>query len=106
MPVRAASGDRRRACGKYGFGSSCPSGRKEAHRNQETALAEADRTPCKGDRVKLRDCAITTSGIVVDEFSTDYVSVQWDDLPAPATYRRSSLELDERNRRSDVRVTR
>lgn len=58
-------------------------------------MAEGKRPPCKGDRVRLRDCSITTTGVVVDEFSMDYVSVQWDDLPAPATYRRASLEVDE-----------
>jgi len=47
--------------------------------------------PCKGDRVRLRDCAVTVRGTVVDEYSAEYVSVKWDDLPAPATYRRASL---------------
>jgi hypothetical protein len=89
------SRDPGRNCGDYGFDSPRRSGTKTHDPNQETPLAEANRRPCKGDRVRLRDCAFTTSGIVVDEFSTDYVSVQWDDLPAPATYRRSSLELEE-----------
>ncbi|MBS0416078.1 MAG: hypothetical protein JSR66_00080 [Proteobacteria bacterium] len=52
------------------------------------------RRPRKGDRVKLRDCSLIARGIIVDEITEDYVRVQWDDLPAPATYRRSGLERD------------
>jgi len=44
--------------------------------------------------VKLRDCSLTARGIIVDDLTDDYVRVQWDDLPAPATYRRSGLERD------------
>lgn len=47
----------------------------------------------KGDRVRLNLCSFTPEGTVVDEYSDDYVSVQWDDLPSPATYSRRSLVL-------------
>ena len=47
----------------------------------------------KGDRVKLNLCSLTPEGTIVDEYSDDYVSVQWDDLPSPATYSRRSLVL-------------
>ena len=59
-------------------------------------LSENERALRKGDRVKLHLCSLTPEGIIVDEYSDDYVSVQWDDLPTPATYSRRSLVLIER----------
>lgn len=56
-------------------------------------LSETQRPLRKGDRVKLHLCSFTPEGIVVDEYSNEYVSVQWDDLPTPATYSRRSLVL-------------
>jgi hypothetical protein len=56
-------------------------------------VPETQRALRKGDRVKLHLCALTPEGIIVDEYSADYVSVQWDDLPRPATYSRRSLVL-------------
>lgn len=47
----------------------------------------------KGDRVILNLCSFTPEGTIVDEYGDDYVSVQWDDLPSPATYSRRSLVL-------------
>lgn len=47
----------------------------------------------KGDRVRLNLCSFTPEGTIVDEYGDDYVSVQWDDLPSPATYSRRSLVL-------------
>ena len=64
------------------------------------ALSKSQRPLRKGDRVKLRLCSLTPKGMIVDEYSDDYVSVQWDDLPTPATYSRRSLVLIE----SDARV--
>ena len=49
------------------------------------ALSKSQRPLRKGDRVKLYLCSLTPKGIIVDEYSDDYVSVQWDDLPTPAT---------------------
>ena len=54
-------------------------------------LSESQRPLRKGDRVRLSLCSLTPEGTVVDEYSDDYVSVQWDDLPSPATYSRRSL---------------
>jgi hypothetical protein len=63
------------------------------------ALSETQRPLRKGDRVKLHLCSFTPKGIVVDEYSDDYVSVQWDDLPTPATYsRRSLVRVDDESR--------
>jgi hypothetical protein len=56
-------------------------------------LAEHQRSLRIGDRVRLHLCSLTPEGLIVDEFSEDYVSVQWDDLPSPATYSRRSLVL-------------
>lgn len=58
-------------------------------------MSESQRPLRKGDRVKLHLCCFTPKGIIVDEYSDDYVSVQWDDLPTPATYGRRSLVLIE-----------
>ena len=63
-------------------------------------MSESERVLRKGDRVKLHLCSLTPKGIIVDEYSDDYVSVQWDDLPTPATYSRRSLVLIE----SDSRI--
>lgn len=54
-------------------------------------MSGSERPLCKGDRVKLNLCSLTPVGTVVDEYSADYVSVQWDDLPSTATYSRRSL---------------
>ena len=54
-------------------------------------MAKKQRPLRKGDRVKLNLCSLTPQGTIVDEYSDDYVSVQWDDLPSPATYSRRSL---------------
>ena len=54
-------------------------------------VSGSERPLCKGDRVKFNSCSLTPEGTVVDEYSADYVSVQWDDLPSPATYNRRSL---------------
>ncbi|MGA7537725.1 MAG: hypothetical protein WBW93_03045 [Steroidobacteraceae bacterium] len=43
--------------------------------------------------MKLHLCSFTPEGVIIDEYSDDYVSVQWDDLPSPATYSRRSLVL-------------
>ena len=59
------------------------------------AVSKSQRPLRKGDRVKLHLCSLTPKGIIVDEYSDDYVSVQWDDLPTPATYSRRSLVLIE-----------
>jgi hypothetical protein len=60
-------------------------------------VAENQRCLRRGDRVKLHLCSFTPEGVIIDEYSDDYVSVQWDDLPSPATYSRRSLVLiDER----------
>ena len=56
-------------------------------------LSESQRRLRRGDRVRLSLCSLTPEGTVVDEFGDDYVSVQWDDLPSPATYCRRSLDL-------------
>ncbi len=56
-------------------------------------LSKGQRPLRKGDRVKLTLCSLTPEGIIVDEYSDDYVSVQWDDLHSPATYSRRSLVL-------------
>jgi hypothetical protein len=58
-------------------------------------VSEDQRALRKGDRVRLNLCSLTPEGIIVDEYSDDYVSVQWDDLPTPVTYRRRSLALIE-----------
>jgi hypothetical protein len=60
---------------------------------EELDLSMSQRPLRKGDRVKLNLCSLTPEGTIVDEYSADYVSVQWDDLPAPATYSRRSLVL-------------
>lgn len=62
-------------------------------------MSENQRALRKGDRVKLHLCSLTPEGIIVDEYSDDYVSVQWDDLPMPATYNRRSLVLIENDSR-------
>ena len=54
-------------------------------------LSDIQRPLSRGDRVKLRLCSLTPEGTIVDEYSDDYVSVQWDDLASPATYSRRSL---------------
>lgn len=56
-------------------------------------VSEMQRPLRKGDRVKLHLCSFTPKGIIVDEYSDEYVSVQWEDLPTPATYSRRSLVL-------------
>lgn len=56
-------------------------------------MSERRKRPHKGDRVKLHLCSMTPEGVIVDEYSDEYVSVQWDDLPSPATYKRRSLTL-------------
>ena len=56
-------------------------------------LSKRQRRLRKGDRVKLTLCSLTPEGTIVDEYSDDYVSVQWDDLLSPATYSRRSLVL-------------
>lgn len=56
-------------------------------------MSETQRLLRKGDRVKLHLCSFTPKGIIVDEYSDEYVSVQWDDLPTPATYSRRCLVL-------------
>jgi hypothetical protein len=63
-------------------------------------LSEIQRPLRKGDRVKLHLCSFTPKGIIVDEYSDDYVSVQWDDLPTPATYSRRGLVLVEDDSRA------
>jgi hypothetical protein len=60
---------------------------------EELDLAKRQRPLRKGDRVKLNLCSLTPEGTIIDEYSDDYVSVQWDDLPSPATYSRRSLVL-------------
>ena len=56
-------------------------------------LSKNERPLRKGDRVRLNLCSLSPEGTIVDEYSDDYVSVQWDDLPSPATYSRRSLDL-------------
>jgi hypothetical protein len=56
-------------------------------------VSKSQRPLRKGDRVKLNSCSLTPEGTIVDEYSDDYVGVQWDDLPSPATYSRRSLIL-------------
>ena len=56
-------------------------------------LSKSERPLRKGDRVRLNLCSLSPEGTIVDEYSDDYVSVQWDDLPSPATYSRRSLDL-------------
>ena len=79
------------------MGSGAQTGK--THRmNEEYEKSVSTRArPGKGDRVKLKGCSVLPTGVIVDEVSQDYVSVKWDDLPRPATYRRSGVELDERN---------
>jgi len=60
---------------------------------EESDVSESQEPLRKGDRVKLNLCSLTPQGTIVDEYGDDYVSVQWDDLPSPATYNRSSLVL-------------
>lgn len=60
---------------------------------EELDLSRSQRPLRKGDRVKLNLCSLTPEGTVVDEYGDDYVGVQWDDLPSPATYSRRSLIL-------------
>lgn len=69
-------------CPNIGFGSM-----------EILVLSKSLRPLRKGDRVKLTLCSLTPVGTIVDEYSDDYVSVQWDDLPSPATYGRGSLVL-------------
>ena len=56
-------------------------------------MPESQRPLRKGDRVKLELCSLAPEGLIVDEYGDDYVSVQWDDLPSPATYSRRGLVL-------------
>src|SRR5579883_3363820 len=63
-------------------------------RQEKVLVVSEDTRPLrKGDRVRLHACHLTPEGVIVDEYSEDYVSVQWDDLPSPTTYSRRSLAL-------------
>ena len=50
--------------------------------------------PKIGDRVRFRECSFQVSGIIVDEFTDDYVRVQWSDIATSTTHHRGALAIE------------